>query len=303
MIDWRFILRKYVFQRSRFQYEPEVKKALRKLHGKIFVDVGANTGRYSRALAKNFTWVYAFEPNPKVLPALKFNTRFRRNIVVVPVALSDSTGTATLYDSGLDPLTGAASTILPKFEYFPASQPKGQVFEGRHGCVVETVRFDEYFPGADLVKIDVEGAEFQVLAGMGDAISRVKNICVELHNRHSKLGLEQGLRAHGFSLRWLDSDHVLATRDKAMKIAVYTISRKPTPWPGDIRFGGVSTAYTAYYNLAEDTEAPEVERYYTAYKNQDWYSSLKYITYLADKRNRAVASRAVSRDDTHHVLR
>ena len=43
-----------------------------------------------------------------------------------------------------------------------------------------------------------------------------------------------------------------------------------------------------WLNLVEDDEPPDIEGLDENLRHQDWYSSAKYVAYLADKRNRAV---------------
>jgi len=65
-------------------------------------------------------------------------------------------------------------------------------------------------PKADLVKVDVEGAEFLVLEGMRESFARqrVTNILVELHNRDRKGELETILRSNFGNVFWVDHQHL-----------------------------------------------------------------------------------------------
>ncbi|HTD18363.1 MAG TPA: hypothetical protein VK667_02410 [Ktedonobacteraceae bacterium] len=78
-----------------------------------------------------------------------------------------------------------------------------------------------------------------------------------------------------------------------MNITGYTISKNPEHW---------HLPNIPWYNLAEDTEIPEIDKYKNAYKYQDWYSSLKYISYLADKRNRAIEKALSLHPETDAIL-
>ena len=73
-------------------------------------------------------------------------------------------------------------------------------------------------PKADLVKIDVEGAEFLVLEGMRESLAgqRVRNILVELHDRDRKEELERILRSNFGHLFWVDHQHLYGCKDKAL---------------------------------------------------------------------------------------
>jgi len=64
-----------------------------------------------------------------------------------------------------------------------------------------------------LVKIDVEGAEFLVLEGMRAKIKehQIKRIIVELHNKENKSQLELTFTEHGYTVEWVDPDHLFAS--------------------------------------------------------------------------------------------
>ena len=64
-----------------------------------------------------------------------------------------------------------------------------------------------------MVKIDVEGAEFLVLEGMRAKIKehQIKRIIVELHNKENKSRLESTFTEYGYTVEWVDPDHLFAT--------------------------------------------------------------------------------------------
>src|SRR5713101_3522579 len=172
MKDWRFIFEKWILLRHRSAfYEPKVKRKLESFKGDLFVDIGANQGLYSVALAKKFRRVYAFEPNPSVIPLLseRLSENGINNVRIFAMALGDKVGRTILY---LDQHTGfdaSLNTIVPLFNYRPELIPPGgspQTYSGKNGVEVTLSTYDTTVTEpADLVKIDVEGAEFLVLSG------------------------------------------------------------------------------------------------------------------------------------------
>src|SRR6185437_434806 len=54
-----------------------------------FLDIGANAGYYSMYLAPIVRRVYAFEPDPRNLPALSANAAIATNVVVCSKAVSE----------------------------------------------------------------------------------------------------------------------------------------------------------------------------------------------------------------------
>jgi FkbM family methyltransferase len=213
--DWKFLAEKYILRKHPV-FEPEVRRALKSFSGDLAVDVGANMGVHTRLLSKRFRSVIAIEPNPKALATLL--TRVPRNVTVLKVAFSDREG-STMFYMDRHPMSGSsAETILSSFKYNPSPPRKGwpsgaaHTFVGESGVVVQTATYDSVLEGrsADLVLIDVEGAEFLVLDGMKGSISngQVKVILLELHDIDRRKELEKTLS--GYTLRWIDPDHVLA---------------------------------------------------------------------------------------------
>jgi FkbM family methyltransferase len=150
--------------------------------------------------------------------------RFVRNVKVVPVALSDKNGRATFYansDSSTIIDNLSASSLLEKFEFRSCDNAPDRTYTGSP-ISVETRTFDSLLSesSADLVKIDVEGAEFLVLEGMRQSLAdrRIDNILVELHDRDRKEELEAVLSSNFNRLFWVDPQHLYAARDKVVSM-------------------------------------------------------------------------------------
>ncbi len=127
----------------------------------LFLDVGANSGFYSVMFAvKNLVaQIIAFEPDPgnyAHLCANLFLNHLAGKVRAVPLALGDKAGEVTLYEGAK--WNRGESTIAE-----PDQTPK----EITHR--VRQIRFDDEFALAGkaiIVKMDVEGYEFQALTGM-----------------------------------------------------------------------------------------------------------------------------------------
>jgi hypothetical protein len=115
----------------------------------------------------------------------------------------------------------SCATILDGFRYAPASHPEIDKFissqMGEHVRSVSLDRFREMhgIQIIDLVKVDVEGAEFLVLQGARKSLEegRIQNMMIELHNRNRREELEEILAKNNFSSRWIDSDHLFASHN------------------------------------------------------------------------------------------
>jgi len=212
--DWKFLFEKYFLHRHP-PIEPQVWREVARIKGDLFVDVGANVGMYSTRLSSHFRRIYAFEPNPNVLPVLKnrINDSSRHNITIFPLALSDMNGQAEFYIDPHAGFVGSAETLMPVFKYNPELEPgtgtgPAHTYIGKENVIVSTATYDSQVREmADLVKIDVEGAEFKVLKGAKEALSqgKIRRIIVELHDKDAKDDLFGILTGYGFEVKQLDS--------------------------------------------------------------------------------------------------
>lgn len=144
----------------------------------VFLDVGANSGFYSTMFAiKNLAGdIVAFEPDPGNFARLMTNLAANglgEKVKAHPFALGDRAGEVTLYEGAR--WNRGESTIAE-----PDQTPK----EVTH--LVPQVRFDDEFSLSGksiIIKMDVEGYEFNVLAGMERTLK--DNLCyvqVELYS-------------------------------------------------------------------------------------------------------------------------
>lgn len=209
MADWKYVLSKVFLGKHRAtEYEVEAWRAMASVRGKLFIDIGAGTGLYCSRLRKHFVKVLAIEPNPMLANRLRRHKKwyFWRNVTIVEAAVGEEDGTATLY---LNTGGGSGDTLMPEFDYRPGTGWGGQpgTYKGVKGIPVTLRRFDSIVSEpADLVKVDVEGAEFKVLEGMKESLKkgRVKNIVVEVHDISKEKDMTYLLQQYGFSVERLD---------------------------------------------------------------------------------------------------
>jgi len=133
----------------------------------VFVDIGANLGYYTCLALQHRKPVVAVEPQQQNLRCLYRNliaNGFQDRAEVFPVALSARPGLLTLYGA-----SGPSASLIKGWAgYSPAYQQ-----------VVPVSTLDHIlggrFPDLQLfIKIDVEGAEYQVMEGARETISRNK---------------------------------------------------------------------------------------------------------------------------------
>jgi FkbM family methyltransferase len=166
------------------RYEPAVTGKIREIlkPGMSFCDVGGNIGVFTLLAAKLVGpsgRVIAFEPTQDNARILRENVQLNgyAHVIVYEKAVADTPGSVRLH---LSAFRGSHS-LLPG----PA-RSTGQV------CEVEAVRLDSLADteGIDLMKVDVEGAELQVLRSLGTR--RPKNLILEFNpERESVAGVTQ----------------------------------------------------------------------------------------------------------------
>ncbi len=173
--------------------------------GDIVVEIGANVGEFTLAAARYASAVFSFEPDPNCFICLKENTRKMENVEVIPKAASDRNSRQEFYISSED----ADSSLI---------QPK--IYAEK--IVIETIRLDSWmktkeFPTIDFLKIEAEGAEMEVLEGLGSQIKNTKKVSVdggrERYGEATADEVNQFLRLHGFQTR-LKGYHVYGWKNK-----------------------------------------------------------------------------------------
>ena len=151
--------------------------------GRVFVDVGANTGTWTRWLAPVFNRGHAIEPDPEALAALRADVP--ANVEIHPVGAWDRAATlrfscfaatehtsAYFVDAGINtgPSTGWIELPCVPIDALPIEGP------------------------VDFLKCDTEGAEIEVLRGAAGLIARDRPwMLVEVHSVDNVLALTRTL--------------------------------------------------------------------------------------------------------------
>lgn len=120
--------------------------------GRVFVDIGANTGFYAIAMAERLgagSLVLAIEPEPRALARLTFNVALNPElgIDIVPLAVGAAAGSVrfrTFANLGYGHIDAEGDIQVPMMPLFDVLHSRG-------------------VPQIDATKIDVEGIEDQVL--------------------------------------------------------------------------------------------------------------------------------------------
>jgi FkbM family methyltransferase len=170
--------------------------------GGVVYDLGGNVGYYtliSAFRAGPRGRVFAFEPLPRNLDFLRRHLALNRieNVTVIDAAVSDRSGTVRFAED--------------------SSTSKGRI--GESGFEVRSLALDDWIqkegiPDPMLIKIDIEGAEFQALQGMRRMLARARPpVFLSTHSgkvHRECLGL---LESFGYRVEALDGRPLERSRD------------------------------------------------------------------------------------------
>lgn len=195
-------------------WEPAVAKVVVEIvrKGMTVIDVGAHHGYYSLYFAKCVGptgRVFSFEPVPENFALLRKN-----------IQLNDVSWIETFPDAVFS-CTKDISFAAPDES---ANSGEGSLGEGSRGrqILVHAVTLDSFCASADrlphVIKMDVEGAELDVLQGAEDLLKQCSpTLLIELHHfdgnvaAHPVPGLLEG---QGYEVRWIEkcqwTSHILA---------------------------------------------------------------------------------------------
>lgn len=164
--------------------EPATIEWLRGLEkDEVLLDVGANVGTYTIfAAVVQGCRVVALEPEALNFATLCMNVQLnglQERVDVWPFAASSSSGYDMLYLSQFS-AGGSCHSYGAEvgFDLKPRPSPRRQ---GCHAVAIDRMVDGGAFPQPDHVKIDVDGIEHLVIAGMMRTLPRVRSLCVELN--------------------------------------------------------------------------------------------------------------------------
>lgn len=132
----------------------------------VFFDVGANTGLYACFAGQIIDGnVITFEPHPGNVQRLEENAELNQlDIQCHPIALSNESGTAQLKVVSGEDEAGAGTHALSTRDRTDSIEIKKDRGDG----LIER----EDIPSPTVLKIDVEGAEQQVLEGLQNSLKK-----------------------------------------------------------------------------------------------------------------------------------
>ena len=163
----------------------------------VVIDLGAHIGIFSVMVNRK---VYAIEPNKENFGLLSENIKLNHNnITPIKLAISDKNGKETLWNG-----VHSARNSLTRIET-------------ENSEVVNTMTLKHFFDKnkikkCDLLKIDVEGAEYKILYSTPDSIfNKIKRIVMEIHpiEGKSKQELVEFIKSKNFDVRFNPYESIL----------------------------------------------------------------------------------------------
>lgn len=163
--------------------------------GWTILDIGAGLGDWCICVASRYpqTVIYAYEPFLESFALLEENLSLNRvkNVKAFPYAVSSSGGSINLY--------AVSQNAVQHSTALKSDMP---------GTRVKSVTLDQVLSEVtqcDYLKMDCEGAEYDILFGADDlTLQKIKRICLEYHDgvtEFSHQDLVQFLDRKGFQIR------------------------------------------------------------------------------------------------------
>ena len=147
----------------------------------IIVDAGANIGLAVLFFKERYpdARVVAFEPNPSAFKCLKENVEVNglEGVQLINAALGGTKGVITFYlSTDMASADVGASAIKEHVAHLHGH--KGAINE----IAVQCQTLSSFVAAdIDLLKLDIEGAECEVILELGQRLSKVKNVIMEYH--------------------------------------------------------------------------------------------------------------------------
>lgn len=158
-------------------------------NGSVVVEIGGHIGfisQYFSELVGDSGRVVVFEPGTNNLPYMRSNTQSKRNISLVPMAISDSRGEAVFFEDGL---TGQNNSLLADYKNASTVAISHREKLEKVKTVVQVTTLDDYLDeqglACDFIKIDIEGWELNALSGMPKALRCCRAMMIEVTENHN----------------------------------------------------------------------------------------------------------------------
>jgi FkbM family methyltransferase len=183
-------------------YEDPIFRLFRPKQGDNFVDVGAHIGRYSMMAAKrigDLGRVIAIEAHPETFELLKKNMALNglQNVTTINSVVSSQKGKVKLYLDGHDRGFTVYTTIM-------INRTKTEKFLEVESNTLDNILNEKNVQRVNYVKIDVEGAELEVLNGSVNTLSSNEDmtLLIEVHGEANYMPLLRIFKEYNFQINY-----------------------------------------------------------------------------------------------------
>jgi FkbM family methyltransferase len=180
--DYKYYCRLEEFDPYR---EEDIVKLFRPKEADIVVDIGAHVGKYTIIASKmvgSKGKVIAIEAHPVNYDTLKQNIVINKltNVISLNYAVHSKETMVKLYESGQEEGFTIYNTIMSERTITPRNQKYIEV----KANTLDSLLLQNGINQVNWIKIDVEGAEYEVLKGATNILSSSKDISllIEIHN-------------------------------------------------------------------------------------------------------------------------
>ena len=177
----------------------------------VVIDIGANIGVFTVYAQKYAKIVYALEPSLEHFDTLTRMIAHNRYVNVVPIRKA-------IYIENKKLAFGGPDNNKTMTSLHTATWQDGKPTENVDAITLDTLFKEQNIDHVDLMKIDVEGTEFEILAGEGfrKVADKIDVVIGETHswaNRHPNQ-LKESLKNNGFQVQSIpnDADLFVATK-------------------------------------------------------------------------------------------
>lgn len=217
--------------------------------GYIVYDIGANIGYHTIGLAHKAKHVYAFEPNDNNFKLLDINTRDYKNVTKIDYAVSNEVGVAYIDNFVLGDTGNFGECKL---------SDTGQICRK---TTIDQLVNDKVILPPHVIKIDVEGHEYEVIQGMDNTIKNNLPVILYEHLHGDNLPkVHEYLESLGYTIYWFPVPNYNPVNFYRNKTNIF----------GN---GGVMNALAVPFHIEVNTNLPK-----KLHKNETWNDVVTRLT-------------------------
>jgi FkbM family methyltransferase len=201
--------------------EDEIIELFTPKEGDVVIDIGAHMGRYTIIGAKRVGTkgkVVAIEANPSNFEMLNRNIKLNQltNVISLNNAVYSKETKIKLYLPGEELGHTTYNTVMSD-----RARTEDKFVEVSANTLDYLLQLNE-ITDVNWVKIDVEGAEFEVLKGASNVLSKSKDIAllIEVHGKDTYEPIIESLRSYNFKIDFEKTyengeKHIIALKDRS----------------------------------------------------------------------------------------